>query len=265
MTSLHTFASGSEGNCLLVSCGSTHLLVDAGISTRRIKTSLAQLGLSMDDIAAIFLTHDHTDHVCGLATLCKHHQTPLYASEGTATQLIWRLNLPSGRISTVRAGETLALGHCRVQVFPTSHDAHESVDYRIDSAEGSIGVLTDTGIVTDEAFDALCGVDLLVLESNHDVEWLQSGPYPYQLKQRILGARGHLSNDDAARFAAEMVRRGTKEIVLAHLSRENNTPARALDTTVQMLGIHGLTARVSVAPRSAVSQCYRPEGFACRK
>ena len=219
----------------------------------------------MDDIAAIFLTHDHTDHVCGLTTLCKHHATPLYASAGTAAQLIWRLNLPSGRISTVRSGETLTLGDCRVQVSPTSPDAKESVDYRSDSAEGSIGVLTDTGIVTDEAFDALCGVDLLVLESNHDVEWLQSGPYPYQLKQRILGLRGHLSNDDAARFAAEMVRRGTKEVVLAHLSRENNTPARALDTTVQMLGIHGLTARVSVAPRSEVSQCYQPEGFACKK
>lgn len=262
---LHTFASGSEGNCLLVSCSGTHLLVDAGISTRRMKASLAQLGLAMDDITAILLTHDHTDHVCGLATLCKHHPTPLYASAGTAAQLRYRFNLPTQRISTVRSGETLQLGDCRVQVFPTSHDGHEGVDYRIDSDEGSIGILTDTGFVTDEAFDTLCGVDLLVLESNHDVEWLRSGPYPYYLKQRILGTRGHLNNDDAARFAVEMVRRGTKELVLAHLSRENNTPARALDTTVQMLGIHGLSARVSVAPRSEVSQCYEPEGSTCRK
>jgi len=262
---LHTFASGSEGNCLLVSCGSTHLLVDAGISARRIKHSLMQLGLAPDDISAIFLTHDHTDHVCGLATLCKHHATPLYASGGTGAQLRDRLDLPPQRLHMVTTGQTLAIGDCRISVFPTSHDGHEGVDYRIDSDGGSIGILTDTGIVTDEAFDTLCGVELLVLESNHDVEWLRSGPYPYYLKQRILGLRGHLSNDDAARFAAEMVRRGTKEIVLAHLSRENNTPVRALETMQRMLDIHGLTARISVAPRSEVSQCYEPEGERCRK
>ena len=262
---LHILASGSEGNCLLVSCGDTHLLVDAGISTRRIKTSLAALGLTIDHISAILLTHEHSDHVCGLATLIRHHATPLYASGGTGAQLRYRLAGIDRQLHIVEPDSTLHIGPCRITVFPTSHDGHEGVDYRIDSDCGSIGILTDTGCVTDEAFSALCGVELLVLESNHDVEWLRSGPYPYYLKERILGAHGHLSNDDAARFAAEMVRRGTKEIVLAHLSRENNTPVRALDTMQRVLSAHGLAARISVAPRSELSQCYEPEGSACRK
>ncbi len=262
---LHILASGSEGNCLLVCCGQTRLLVDAGISTRRIKTSLSALGLGMDDITAILLTHAHTDHVCGLTTLTKHHTTPLYASRGTAAQLRHRLCGVEQQLYTVEPCSSVRIGDCRVSVFPTSHDADGSVDYRIDGHGGSIGILTDTGYVTDEAFDTLTGVELLVLESNHDVEWLRSGPYPYSLKQRILGLQGHLSNDEAARFATEMVRRGTKEIVLAHLSRENNTPVRALDTMQRMLDAHGLSVRLSVAPRSELSQCYEPEGSTCRK
>ena len=136
---------------------------------------------------------------------------------------------------------------------------------RLDAASGSIGILTDTGYVTDEAYDALLGVDLLVLESNHDPEALRSGPYPYYLKERIAGPRGHLSNDEAARFAAEMAQRGTKEIVLAHLSRENNTPAMALHAVQRMLEAHGLTAAVTVAPRSELSRCYEVEVSPCRK
>ena len=117
---------------------------------------------------------------------------------------------------------------------------------------------------TDEAHDTLMGVDLLVLESNHDIEWLRSGPYPYYLKERILGAYGHLSNDDAARFAAEMAQRGTKEIVLAHLSRENNTPARALDTVQRALDAAGCAVRLSAAPRCELCR-YEVEVSPCRK
>ena len=127
-----------------------------------------------------------------------------------------------------------------------------------------MGILTDTGYVTDEAFDTLMGVDLLVLESNHDIEWLRSGPYPYQLKERILGPYGHLSNDDAARFAAEMARRGTKEIVLAHLSRENNTPERARSRVQLALDAAQQTAQLSVEPRCELCR-YEVESNVCRK
>ena len=135
------------------------------------------------------------------------------------------------------------------------------MDYRFDRLGASVGVLTDTGFVTDEAEQALRGVGLMVLESNHDVEWLLSGPYPYYLKQRIAGRCGHLSNDDAAAFARRMAESGTRRFVLAHLSRENNTPARALQTMETALS--GLPAAVEVAPRGELSACYEAEVTVC--
>jgi len=262
---LYTLASGSEGNCLLVSYGDTHLLVDAGISTRRITTALAALGLQMSNIAGILLTHAHTDHTAALTTLCKRHETPLFASAGTAAQVCEKHLMAQYRMHIVRPNELFTVGDISVTPFPTSHDAWGSMDYRLDSEGGSIGVLTDTGYVTDEAHDTLLGVDLLVLESNHDIETLRCGPYPYYLKERILGIRGHLSNDDAARFAAEMGTSGTKEIVLAHLSRENNTPVMALDTVQRALDARGLSVRLSTAPRGELSRCYEVEVSPCRK
>lgn len=261
---LHTIASGSEGNCLLLRCGGTNLLIDAGISLRRIKAALAALELTMGDVDAILLTHAHTDHIAALGTLCKHHQTPLYASAGAAAQICDKFGAAQYQLRTVRAGEPFTIGAVTVTPFPTSHDAWGSMDYRVDGEGGSMGILTDTGYITDEAHDTLMGVDLLVLESNHDIEWLRSGPYPYYLKERILGAYGHLSNDDAARFAAEMAQRGTKEIVLAHLSRENNTPARALDTVQRALDAAGCAVRLSAAPRCELCR-YEVEVSPCRK
>lgn len=205
---LHTLSSGSQGNCLLLSDGDTHILVDAGISTRRIKAGLAQLELSMDELDGILITHEHTDHISGLATLIKHHSIPLYASPGTARQLAYRLAGVEPLLRPREPGCQFEVGQCLVTAFETSHDAAQSMDYRIDGS-GSVGILTDTGYVTDEAAQVLPGVSLLVLESNHDVEYLRSGPYPYTLKQRILGSQGHLSNDDAAAFAAQMAAGGT--------------------------------------------------------
>ncbi len=263
---LHTLASGSEGNCLLVSCGTTRLLVDAGISLRRIKTALAQLGLTVDQLSGILLTHSHSDHVAALKTLVKHHTVPIYASFDTARSLCQRVAGLAPLLRTVERSAVFALGECRVTVFPTSHDAPGSVDYRIDGAAGSIGILTDTGYVTQRAAEVLEGVELLVLESNHDPEWLRSGPYPYPLKQRILGEQGHLSNEDAAHFAAQMAHCGTRQIVLAHLSRENNTPARALETVQRHMAAENLShVRVTVAPRSELSEAYQTEGCVCRK
>ena len=236
---LHTLSSGSQGNCLLLSDGDTHILVDAGISTRRIKAGLAQLELSMDELDGILITHEHTDHISGLATLIKHHSIPLYASPGTARQLAYRLAGVEPLLRPREPGCQFEVGQCLVTAFETSHDAAQSMDYRIDGS-GSVGILTDTGYVTDEAAQVLPGVSLLVLESNHDVEWLRSGPYPYSLKARILGDEGHLSNDAAAEFAARMAQCGTRCIILAHLSRENNTPDIARQTAVcgmQMAGI----------------------------
>ena len=182
---LHTLSSGSQGNCLLLSDGGTHILVDAGISTRRIKAGLARLGLSMDDLDGILITHEHTDHISGLATLIKHHTVPLYASPGTARQLAYRLAGVEPLLRPRDPGTEFCIGSCRVTAFATSHDAAQSMDYRIDGS-GSVGILTDTGYVTPEAEETLPGVGLLVLESNHDVDRLRSGPYPYPLMRRLL-------------------------------------------------------------------------------
>ena len=146
------------------------------------------------------------------------------------------------------------MGAFRISSFSTSHDAGDSVCYRLDSADGAVGILTDTGYVTACAADVLCGVSTLVLESNHDVETLRSGAYPYYLKERILGRSGHLSNDDAAQFAVSAAKNGVKDVLLAHLSHENNTPAMALNTVRQALDRNGCTSvSLAVAPRSEPS------------
>ena len=261
---LHTIASGSEGNCLLVSGGGTHILLDAGISARRIQTALAALSLTAHDLDAILLTHAHHDHMAALGTWCKHHATPLYATAGTAAEVAAKCAAAQTYLRTVTPEDTFPVGALSVTAFPTSHDAWGSVGYRLEGHAGSIGVLTDSGYVTEPARRALTGVDLLVLESNHDVDWLRAGPYPYYLKERIAGPRGHLSNDEAARFAAEMALRGTKEIVLAHLSRENNTPARALDTVQCALSAAGCHVRLTAAPRCELCR-YEVEVSPCRK
>lgn len=264
MFTVHTLASGSEGNCLLLSTGDTHLLLDAGISTRRIKTALSELNLTVDALSGILITHEHSDHICGLQTLLKHHAIPLYTGAATARQISYRVAGAEPLLHSVASGEVFSVGHCRVTAFATSHDAAGSLDYRIDTPSGSFGAITDTGYVTEEARNALKGVELLLLESNHDVEWLQSGPYPYSLKQRILSDFGHLSNDAAASFAVEMTRSGTREIILAHLSRENNTPARAQETVQRALCAAGLKPRLSVAPRRELTR-YCVEECVCRK
>ena len=263
MITLHTLASGSEGNSLLVSADGTHLLVDAGISARRIKQSLALLGLTPDDLSAILISHEHTDHTAGLATLLKHHPIPLYATGGTAFYLRPRLPQLDSCLHLVSPDSSFSVGPAQVTVFATSHDAGESVDYRVDCGDAAVGILTDTGFVPEPAAAALTGVDLLVLESNHDVEWLRSGPYPYSLKRRILGDHGHLSNEAGAELAGRAALAGTRTILLAHLSSENNTPARAREVVSRRLSALGVRPEeditLAVAPRSECGALYRLE------
>lgn len=254
----YTLASGSEGNCSLVRAGGTLLLFDAGISCRRIEQALRALGLTLADVRAVFLTHAHSDHVSGLKTLSKKYGTPIYATHGTARAL------PVPAV-TFSAGDTADFAECTVRSFPTSHDAPDPVGYRVDSAGGSLGLLTDTGYVTDAARETLAGVDTLLLEANHDLELLRHGPYPYFLKQRILGDEGHLSNDAAADFARYAARSGTRDILLAHLSRENNTPELAEYAVARALQSEGLSVRLGVAPRGTTSEvhiCRRSPSFA---
>ena len=256
LTTVHTLASGSSGNALLLSCGTTHLLVDAGISCRRITSGLRELGLTPGELTAILITHTHTDHISGLQVLLKKTTCPVRAFGRTCRELEYRLAEISHRLSPLDAAVRYTLGGCTVTAFPTSHDAPGSCGYRFSTADGSVGLMTDTGFVTPEAADILPGVDLAVLESNHDVEAVRSGPYPYYLKQRILGQQGHLPNEAAARFAVTLAEHGASEIVLAHLSQENNTPAMARNTVERALSAAGLAPALSVAPRDHLSEAY---------
>lgn len=258
MTTVHTLASGSSGNALVLSWDGGHILVDAGISCRRIRQGLQALGLDLSDLDAVCVTHTHSDHISGLQTLLKHTDCPVCASPAAGRDLLRRMVLLEARLH--EAEGTFFVKDCAVTAFPTSHDAPGSRGYRFDAPGGSFGLLTDSGLVTPEAEAVLPGVTLAVLEANHDVEAVRSGPYPYFLKERILGPGGHLRNEDAAAFAVTLARAGAREIVLAHLSQENNTPAMALRAVETALSAAGLSPRLSAAPRDRLSGAYVLEG-----
>ena len=179
----YTLASGSSGNCSLVCAGDTLLLIDAGISCRRIEQSLRALGRTLGDLTAVFITHEHADHVGGLATLSKKSAAPVYVTRGVS-------HILTCPVVAFTAGDTLKFAGCTVRSFSTSHDAVDPVGYRVDAPDGSLGILTDTGFVTDAARESLPGVDTLLLEANHDVETLQYGPYPISSSAASSATRG---------------------------------------------------------------------------
>ena len=263
MLRVTTLASGSGGNCLLVSGAGSHLLIDAGISCRRITAALAELNLSLSELDGILVTHEHSDHICGLATLIKKHATPIFASPGTARALEYRLAFAEGQLRPVAVGEEFAVGSLTARSFATSHDSAQSTGYCV-SAEGRrMALATDLGFVSDEVLDAVLGCDILVAESNHDVDWLRSGPYPPYLQERILGDRGHLCNEAGAELVTRAALSGTHTVILAHLSRENNTPARALEVARRSLRAAGIdpdrNLTLTVAPVCANSPTFSAE------
>ncbi len=260
MLELCTLASGSSGNSLLVTDGRTHVLVDAGISCRRICTGLKELGVEPKELAGVLITHEHSDHISGLTTLTKQLKLPVYASPGTGRQLCYRIAFLEELLRPVAPGEGFSVGGLAIESFPTSHDAAESVGYALSAGGRKAAVVTDLGYVTEAVLRGIRGADLLVAEANHDVEWVQSGPYPYHLKARILGDRGHLSNEAGAELAWTAVEGGARTVVLAHLSHENNTPARAHEVVRGVLERRGAAVgrdvALEVAPRSEKSRRY---------
>ena len=265
MTTICTFASGSSGNAALLTCGGTHLLIDMGISCRRVCQSLAALGLEPGDLDGLFITHEHTDHIGGLATYIKKYRTPIYCTPAVSRQLSYRLAGIEPLLRPAALGESLSFDGVDLDILPTSHDCAESAACHFRTRSGRVGYLTDTGYIPEETGACLLGADILVLESNHDVDMLRSGPYPFSLKKRILGPQGHLSNGDAARYAAASVRAGTRAVLLAHLSDENNTPRRALDAVGSALAETGRSVHLAAAPRDTMSEALTLEGVGCRR
>lgn len=264
MTTFQTLASGSGGNAALLSHRETRLLIDMGISCRRVCQGLAQAGVRPEELAGVVITHEHSDHIGGLATYIKKYRTPIFCTPGTGRQLAYRLAGVEDLLRPVPLGETVEAGAAALTLLPTSHDCSESAALHLSLPDGRVGYLTDTGYIPEETGQALLGAELLVLESNHDVDMLRAGPYPYPLKKRILGEFGHLSNAAAAEYAVKSVQAGTRRILLAHLSHENNTPGRALETVGGALAEAGLDVPLAAAPRDVMSEAYALEGAGCR-
>ena len=242
---IKVFASGSGGNCMLLSERDTHILIDAGISMRRLQQSLRACDLEIDDIGGVLITHEHSDHVSGLKMLLKYYALPLYAPHTVASRLCGMLPDAEEAMHVIRPGEGFRLGAVNVRAFHTPHDTDESVGYRIEG-RGSFALATDMGHVTDEVLEGLMGADAVLIESNHDLDMLYNGPYPVPLKRRILSERGHLSNTDCAALAVRLAETGTRTVILGHLSKENNRPEIALRETENVL--EGRNVRLFCAP-----------------
>ncbi len=230
---LCSIASGSSGNCIYVGSGQTHLLIDTGISKKRIEESLAELGVSGDELDGILVTHEHIDHIQGLGVFSRKYQVPIYATKGTICGICDCKTLgkmPDGLYHEVKADEKFVIGDIEIMPFVISHDANEPTGFRLESEERSVAVATDLGCYDDYIIEHLKGLDAIVLEANHDVHMLEVGPYPYALKQRVLGARGHLSNELTGRLLCKILYDKLKYIVLGHLSKDNNYAELAIET-----------------------------------
>lgn len=254
MLKLCTLASGSNGNCTYITDGETHILIDAGISARAITTELAALGITPQELDAILITHEHTDHVRGLETLSKKCcQLKLYATSSTASEIALKKPVLSDRFSFLSRGGTFNIGDIEVSFFYTPHDTPESVGYRINAGGKILVTATDLGHVPEHILECMSDADILLVEANYDDKRLRYGCYPEFLKQRISSKRGHLSNAECASCVCQAVKSGTRHVMLSHLSAENNTPETAYTTVHTKLTesgiIPGVDMMLDVAPR----------------
>ena len=246
--------SGSSGNCTYIGTPEGGILIDAGVSAKRIETACWDRGIGMDSIRGIFVTHEHSDHTAGLRVLQKRFGIPVFASPGTRAGLIGGGALPED--ADCRAmEEAVELAGMMVRSFRTPHDSRESTGYRVSTGDGrTLAVATAMGHMTEEVRTALWGCDLVMIESNHDIRMLENGPYPYVLKRRILASTGHLSNDACFLELPELIRRGATRLFLAHLSTDNNSPELAYLTAQSALTEAGMREDMDfvlrVAPRT---------------
>lgn len=230
---LCTLASGSSGNVVFIGTDETGILIDSGISGKRTEEGLNQIGRTGRDLQAILITHEHADHVQGLGVLARKLKIPVYLTEGTrrAVKKMKSLGeIPEELFHVVKADVPVRIGGISVLPFSISHDAAEPVGYRVEAGGRSAAVATDMGIYTEDTIRHLHGLDVLLLEANHDIHMLEVGRYPYYLKMRILGEKGHLSNEASGRLLSEILHDDMKHVLLGHLSQENNYPALAYET-----------------------------------
>lgn len=225
MAKIFPLFSGSGGNCTLIGNAKSSVLVDAGHSATSIIKKLEAHNIAISSLSGIFITHEHSDHIKGLPLLVKRTGLPVFASLGTAKAI--ESIFEGLEVKVIE--EAVDIGDLIIKSFKTSHDSADSCGYRIETGDGlKFAVCTDLGVVDETVRQGILGCDALVIESNHDVMMLQNGPYPFDLKCRILGEKGHLSNASCAVELPALVESGATRIILGHISRENNTPDVAL-------------------------------------
>lgn len=240
-------ASGSAGNCTWIGDGHAGVLIDAGLATKQVMVRMAALGLADARIDAVLLTHEHADHVGAARVLSRAlakrgRRAPFYATGGTTQGIDDRVR-PDG-LETIEAGRPFRVKHFTVEPLPVPHDTRDPVAYRVVVGDTPVAVVTDLGRPTALLARALRECAAVVLEFNHDEDMLMEGPYPYPLKQRIRGSHGHLSNRQAQELLAEGLGSRLEHLILAHLSEENNTPAKATVAAAKVLREHGAAERV---------------------
>ena len=253
-----TLASGSSGNCLYIGTKEANILIDGGISCKRINERLeAQIGINAGDIDGILVTHEHTDHIQGLEVLAKRFNTPIYATCGTWQGINKRCNIDPNLSIAIGNNQSLHIKDFNIEAFPTPHDAQDPIGFLINAEEKTIGIATDLGMLPSRIKNTLRNADALILEANYDEGMLRSGLYPSFLKKRILGPNGHLSNEVAGQGLLDIIGERTQKVILAHLSQENNLPSLARKTVEEILKDNRIehSFDLEVAPRSQSGTC----------
>ena len=255
MARVLTLSSGSSGNSCYIGDANSGVLVDIGISFSKIRSALENGGMSLDNINALLITHEHIDHVKGLEVFCKKTDIPVYATQKTADKLVSLFESVEKNIHIIEKETLYTVGETFFSAFSVHHDAADTVGYRITTADGRTVVYsTDAGHIDDYIFSHIVNADLNIIEANYDEGMLMcNAAYPFLLRQRISGECGHISNNDCAKTVAELVKRGSKRFVLAHLSDQNNTPEVAFEAVNYALSSQGYKIGVDyelyVAPR----------------
>lgn len=249
---LCSLQSGSSGNAVFVSNNSTRLLIDAGLSGKSAEQSLFSVGEDAAKLSAILVTHEHIDHIRAVGVLSRRYNLPVYATKGTWDGMS-ACKINENNRHVIQAGVPLCIKDIEIKPFNISHDALEPVGYTFISGDKKVAVATDMGVMTDDVLSSLIGCESVLLEANHDLKMLMNGSYPYYLKMRIKGEKGHLSNEDCANACISLAKSGVKKILLGHLSHENNLPRLAKDAVVSALRDIGALKdiRVNTAARFA--------------
>ncbi len=262
MTKFCTLFSGSSGNAVYIGTEEGSVLVDCGMSGKQVLEAMQAAGLPPASLRALLITHEHSDHVKGAGILSRRLNIPIYATEGTWSGMAGAVGaIPEANRIPIRAGESFFLNDFEIAPFEIPHDANEPVGYRIFTRGTSVAVATDLGYFAPEVRSAVTGAELVLIESNHDPDMLKHNPhYPAQLKSRILGKKGHLSNESGADAAVYLAENGTRHLLLGHLSSENNTPDMAYRTAHTALSgagaVVGEDVTLHVASRYRASYIY---------